>query len=77
MFNMGGGELALVALVTLLLVKPEKLPQVATNLGRWLTELRRNFNDVKRSVEEGLKDQPTKIPSKKITLQSTNDPPSS
>ena len=57
MFNMGGGELILVGLAALLLIGPKKLPEVATQLGRWFAQLQRGFDDVKKSVREGLKDE--------------------
>ncbi|MBI2339176.1 MAG: twin-arginine translocase TatA/TatE family subunit [Deltaproteobacteria bacterium] len=60
MFNMGGGELFLVGLVALLLIGPRKLPEVATQLGRWLRDLQRGFEDVKKSVREGLKEEEKK-----------------
>lgn len=60
MFNMGGGELALVALVALLILGPKKLPEVATTLGRWLRQLQKGFEEVKGSVKEGLREEETK-----------------
>lgn len=60
MFNMGGGELILVGLAALLLIGPKKLPQVATQLGRWFAQLQRSFDEVKQSVREGLKDEDVK-----------------
>ena len=52
MFNMGGGELIVIALIALLVIKPDKLPGLATSLGRWVGELKRSLNDVKRAVSE-------------------------
>jgi len=57
---MGGGELILVGVVALLLIGPKKLPEVATQLGRWLRELQRGFDDVKKSVQQGLKEEDKK-----------------
>lgn len=50
MFNMGGGELFLIALVALLVIKPDKLPGLATSIGRWFGELTRSLNEVKNAV---------------------------
>ncbi len=61
MFNMGGGELIVVIILAVLFIKPDKLPEVATSLGRWLAEITRGVNDVRQSVENGLKEK-KKIP---------------
>ncbi len=65
MFNMGGGELILVALLALILIKPDKLPGVATSLGRWFHELQRGITDVKNSFDTSLKEEPKKLEVKK------------
>lgn len=64
MFNIGGGELILVALAALLLIKPKNLPQLATTLGRWYSQLRNGLNEIKTSVEQTLKDDPPSSPKK-------------
>lgn len=56
MFNMGGGELILVAIVALLFIPPKKLPQAATSLGRFFSQLQRGFNELKSGVQSSLKD---------------------
>lgn len=71
MFNMGGGELALVALVALLILGPKKLPQVATTLGRWIAQLQRGFEEVKGSVNASLREDE----SKKISVENKIAPP--
>lgn len=62
MLNMGGGEFIMVAILALLLVKPEKLPHLATTLGRWFAELQRSFNEVRSDFEVSLKEKPNKPP---------------
>lgn len=57
MFNMGGGELALVALVALLIIGPKKLPEVATKLGRWVHQFQKGFEEIKSTVKESLNNE--------------------
>ena len=65
MFNMGGGELIIIALLALILIKPDKLPGVATSLGRWFHDLQRGITEVKNSFESTLKEKPKKLELKK------------
>ncbi len=81
MFNMGGGELILVALVALLVIPPQKLPQVATTMGRLLAQLNRNFQEIKTTVSDSLKEDLPKPPSRAtpkqlITKNDTDSPQS-
>lgn len=55
MFNIGGSEMILIGLIALIFLPPEKLPGIATQLGRFLGQLSHNFNDVKKQVENGMK----------------------
>ena len=48
MFGLGTGEIILVLVLALIFIGPERLPGLATKLGRWT-------RDIKRSVD-GLKD---------------------
>lgn len=64
MFNIGGGELILVALAALLLIKPENLPNVATTLGRWHARLRQGIAEIKSNIQDTLKDEPPSPPKK-------------
>lgn len=57
MFNIGGGEMVMIALIALLFIKPEKLPGFATRLGRFMAQIRNQVNDVKKEIESGYNDQ--------------------
>ncbi len=53
MFNIGSGELLVILLVALIILGPERLPQVARQMGQWATELRRmssGFQDELKSA---------------------------
>jgi sec-independent protein translocase protein TatB len=54
MFEIGFGELVLVAVVALLVVGPERLPETIRTAHGWLNRLRRGFNDIKREVQQEL-----------------------
>ncbi|MDO8520401.1 MAG: twin-arginine translocase TatA/TatE family subunit [Deltaproteobacteria bacterium] len=56
MFNMGFGEMLVVAIVALIFIQPQNLPKVATSIGRFLGDLKRGFDEVKNNVNKSLKD---------------------
>jgi sec-independent protein translocase protein TatB len=51
MFNLGAGEIAVIAVLALLLLGPQRLPEMARGLGRFLREFRRQTDDVRGMVE--------------------------
>jgi len=54
MFDIGFSELVLVAIVMLLVIGPEKLPETLRTLGLWLGRLRRSFTSVKSEIEREI-----------------------
>lgn len=59
MFDAGFWELALILIIGLLVVGPEKLPKVATTVGRWVGKVRRFASQVQRDLDKqiALEDQ--------------------
>ena len=51
MFNVGPGEILLISVVALLLLGPDKLPELARGLGRAFREFRKHTDDVRGMVE--------------------------
>ncbi len=51
MFNIGTGELILIAVVALLVLGPKRLPELARGLGKFLREFRRQTDEVRNVVE--------------------------
>jgi sec-independent protein translocase protein TatB len=51
MFNLGAGEIAVIMIVALLLLGPEKLPELARGIGKLVREFRRQTDDVRGMVE--------------------------
>ncbi len=54
MFDLGFWELALVSLVALLVIGPERLPQVMRTTGMWLGRLRGMTLSVRAELEQEL-----------------------
>lgn len=54
MFDIGFAELALLMLIGLLVLGPERLPRVARTLGLYLRKARNAWGNVKQSVEAEL-----------------------
>ena len=54
MFDIGFPELMLVAIVGLLVIGPERLPEALRTLGLWLGRMRRSFTTVKAEVEKEI-----------------------
>lgn len=54
MFDIGFWELVIIALVTLLVVGPERLPDLAHSAGRFIRKIRAFIQNAKREVEKEL-----------------------
>lgn len=55
MFDIGFWELAIIAVVTLLVVGPERLPAVARTAGKWFGKISRFISSVKSDIDRELK----------------------
>jgi Tat protein translocase TatB subunit len=58
MFNIGPLELLMILIVALLVVGPRRLPEVGRTIGRSLREFRRASEEVRRSIELDLDEEP-------------------
>ena len=54
MLEIGFPELILIAIVGLLVIGPERLPETLRTLGLWLGRMRRSFNAVKTEIEKEI-----------------------
>ena len=54
MFDIGFTELIIVAIVGLLVIGPERLPDAIRTGSQWLNQLKRGFNRLKADVEREL-----------------------
>ena len=55
MFDVGFWELAIIGVVALVIVGPERLPGLARTAGLWVGKARRMMADVKRDIDRELK----------------------
>jgi len=53
-FDIGFWELAVIGVIALLVVGPERLPTVARNAGRWVGRMRRYISHVKQDIEREI-----------------------
>jgi sec-independent protein translocase protein TatB len=54
MFGLSFGEIVIIAIVALLLLGPDKLPEAAKTLGKGLREIRKATDDLKDQVEKEI-----------------------
>ena len=54
MFDIGFWELALILGMGLLILGPERLPGLVSNIGRWIGKARRTANFLRRQLEEEI-----------------------
>lgn len=54
MFGLSFGEILIIAVIALLLLGPEKLPEAAKTFGKGLREIRRATEDLKDQVEKEI-----------------------
>lgn len=54
MFNVGGGEIIVILLLALLLLGPEKLPETARKVGKFLAEVRRVTSGFEEEVRSAM-----------------------
>ncbi len=67
MFGLSFGEIVIIAVLALLLLGPERLPEAAKTLGKGLRELRKATDDLKDQVEREIypderKTKPSLVP---------------
>jgi sec-independent protein translocase protein TatB len=51
MFGLGFGEIVIIAILALILLGPDRLPEAAKQLGRTLREIRKHTDDLKEQFE--------------------------
>jgi sec-independent protein translocase protein TatB len=54
MFGLSFGEIVIIAVIALLLLGPDRLPEAAKTLGRGLREIRRATDDLKDQVQKEI-----------------------
>ncbi len=54
MFNVGGAEILVLLVIALLVLGPERLPQVGRQVGKAVADFRRATSGVRREIEESM-----------------------
>ena len=67
MFDIGFWELAILAIVTLLVVGPERMPELMRDMGRWTRAIRRFVTQTRYEIERELDFEPEKNLIEKIS----------
>lgn len=63
MFNIGGGEFLVIALIALIVLGPQRLPDAARQIGKAMGELRRLSTGFQEELKEAFTDsEPTATP---------------
>jgi sec-independent protein translocase protein TatA len=65
LFNLGGQEILLIALVVLLLFGGRKIPELMRGLGKGIRE----FNDAKNNIQSEIKNEMREIEKPKIEIK--------
>jgi sec-independent protein translocase protein TatB len=65
MFDIGTGEIGLIALIALLVLGPERLPGAARTAGALLRKARQSWNNVREEIERELAAEELKASMKK------------
>jgi sec-independent protein translocase protein TatA len=58
MFNIGPLELMVILIIALLVVGPRRLPEVGRSIGRGIREFRRAQEEVQKTIQSALNEEP-------------------
>ena len=64
--DLGATELLLIALVVLLLFGGKKIPELMRGLGKGIREFNDAKNNVRKEIEDGMKEQPSTTDQKSL-----------
>ena len=57
-FNLGAGEIILIALVVLLLFGGKKIPELMRGLGKGVRSFKNGMNEIEKDIEEAGNEKP-------------------
>ncbi len=60
MFGIGFQEMLIILVVVLIFFGPKRLPDLAKSLGKGIAEFRKASEEVKRGIDEAMKEEPAK-----------------
>jgi sec-independent protein translocase protein TatB len=78
-FNVGGGELIVIALIALIVLGPQRLPEAARQVGKVMGDLRKLSNGFQNEMKSAFTeaDDPTRVAARRNVLakEAPTDPP--
>jgi sec-independent protein translocase protein TatB len=74
MGNVGGGEVLVILLVALVFLGPERLPDVARQLGKAMGEVRKLRDGLEREIHDAMKPAPPATPDEADLAPPTTPP---
>ncbi len=77
-FDFGSGEILLILLVAFLIFGPDKIPEMARNIGKFINDIKRASEDIKTEIsrEGDRKDREKRLAEyeAKLAMQQNEDP---
>ncbi len=77
-FDFGSGEILLILLVAFLIFGPDKIPEMARNIGKFINDIKRASEDIKTEIsrEGDRKDREKRLAEyeAKLAMQENEDP---
>lgn len=73
MFNLGSGEIALIAVAALLILGPSRLPELARGIGKFMREFRRQTDEVRGVVEREFYKMDSEIDAPQLQVRPAQD----
>lgn len=73
MFNIGGGEFLVIALIALIVLGPQRLPDAAKQVGKAMGELRRMSSGFQNELKDALKDSESVTPRRNVLAEPPTD----
>jgi sec-independent protein translocase protein TatA len=75
MFGIGFQEMLLILVVVLIFFGPKRLPDLAKSLGKGLAEFKKASEEVKKSIDEAMKEEAPKEEAAKEETAKKETPP--
>lgn len=73
MFGVGGTELLVVLFIALLVFGPQKLPEIARQIGRAMSEMRRMVDDTVQAIQHEGVEEPKPRPAQNSVARPEQD----
>jgi len=75
MFGIGFQEMLIILVVVLIFFGPKRLPDLAKSMGKGIAEFKKASEEVKRGIDEAMKEEPAKEENPAAGAAAPHDPP--